>query len=438
VELTDRAGGAAARLAETAGGVGALGERERRAGVAALRARLGAAIRAGDAAGVAASADEIARWSRDPAEALGAACDAVFALVMLEGLPLVAEARARRVVEEAQRLVLPGVEAEATAFLAGALLELGQLEDAGRLAAQAVALTERLGGIPGRTSLSAARAGIHAIAASRTDWRSALAGIVEQIEAEDNPHYRLVIRIDHARLLARFSAPTAVEADGWLTAMDEDAQAAGCERCRWASVLAAAEAQARHGDPQAAQALLADWDRRYPEPRPGPAAQRAYVEALLVARTDTAAALPLFERAAELADRAGQRLLGLWIELDAAAALASVDQPAAIEALREAAAHAESIGATSEQQLAIQRLRALGVRTWRRGPTRADGTLSERERKIAELVAAGASNPEIAKALFLSRKTVERHVSNILAKLGARNRAELAALLARKGEGVPR
>jgi DNA-binding NarL/FixJ family response regulator len=86
----------------------------------------------------------------------------------------------------------------------------------------------------------------------------------------------------------------------------------------------------------------------------------------------------------------------------------------------------------------VQRLRALGVRTWRRGPTRSDGALSDREQKIAELVAAGASNPEIAKALFLSRKTVERHVSNILDKLGARNRAELAALLARKGEGVPR
>lgn len=60
------------------------------------------------------------------------------------------------------------------------------------------------------------------------------------------------------------------------------------------------------------------------------------------------------------------------------------------------------------------------------------------------MVADGRSNPDIASALFLSRKTIERHVSNIMAKLGVRNRTELAALLARSSEhpaedeGAPR
>ena len=56
--------------------------------------------------------------------------------------------------------------------------------------------------------------------------------------------------------------------------------------------------------------------------------------------------------------------------------------------------------------------------------------LTDREREIAVMVSAGSTNPEIAAAVFVSRKTVERHVSNILAKLGMRNRAELAALSA--------
>ena len=47
------------------------------------------------------------------------------------------------------------------------------------------------------------------------------------------------------------------------------------------------------------------------------------------------------------------------------------------------------------------------------------------------LVAAGHSNPEIAKALFISAKTASVHVSNILAKLGVSGRVEAAAVVHR-------
>jgi len=59
--------------------------------------------------------------------------------------------------------------------------------------------------------------------------------------------------------------------------------------------------------------------------------------------------------------------------------------------------------------------------------------LTEREREVLLLVAAGRSNPEIAQALFISAKTASVHVSNILAKLGVSGRVEAAAVAHRLG-----
>lgn len=51
-------------------------------------------------------------------------------------------------------------------------------------------------------------------------------------------------------------------------------------------------------------------------------------------------------------------------------------------------------------------------------------TLSDREREVLELVGRGATNKEIAKALTIGVRTVETHVSNAMAKLGAHSRTE--------------
>jgi DNA-binding CsgD family transcriptional regulator len=58
--------------------------------------------------------------------------------------------------------------------------------------------------------------------------------------------------------------------------------------------------------------------------------------------------------------------------------------------------------------------------------TRAADPLTGREREIADLVARALTNREIAGRLVLSERTVESHVRNILAKLGAANRTEIA------------
>jgi len=58
-------------------------------------------------------------------------------------------------------------------------------------------------------------------------------------------------------------------------------------------------------------------------------------------------------------------------------------------------------------------------------------TLSTREREVMTLVADGKSNAEIAAALFLSDRTVERHLSNVYAKLGVEGKSARAAAAAR-------
>ncbi len=63
----------------------------------------------------------------------------------------------------------------------------------------------------------------------------------------------------------------------------------------------------------------------------------------------------------------------------------------------------------------------------------ADRGVTAREREVLVLLAEGASNREIAEALVISQKTASVHVSHILAKLGARNRAEAAAIAHRLG-----
>jgi DNA-binding CsgD family transcriptional regulator/tetratricopeptide (TPR) repeat protein len=97
--------------------------------------------------------------------------------------------------------------------------------------------------------------------------------------------------------------------------------------------------------------------------------------------------------------------------------------------LREALDVLVALGAAPAADIARTKLRSLGARGVQRGPqprTRDDPDgLTPRERRIYALICEGLSNAAIAARLHRSERTVENHVANTLAKLGARTRTEL-------------
>jgi DNA-binding CsgD family transcriptional regulator len=99
-------------------------------------------------------------------------------------------------------------------------------------------------------------------------------------------------------------------------------------------------------------------------------------------------------------------------------------------ALTEAVRCYLALGARWDIRRADARLRRYGIRRGpraiRRRPTTGWAALTVTEEQVAALVAEGRSNPDIAAEMLLSRRTVQMHVSNILAKLGYRSRIDIA------------
>ena len=92
------------------------------------------------------------------------------------------------------------------------------------------------------------------------------------------------------------------------------------------------------------------------------------------------------------------------------------------EAIEQAVAMFAELGAEGWAERARNELGAIGGRT-------RSLELTPAERRVAELVAQGRTNGEVAAALFLAERTVESHLSHVYAKLGVRSRTELARRL---------
>ncbi len=114
---------------------------------------------------------------------------------------------------------------------------------------------------------------------------------------------------------------------------------------------------------------------------------------------------------------------GTWATLDLARCAARLRRTAQATALmQEVRDRATSVGAETLVHAAEESLRPSPGRS-----TKAWEPLTDREFTVAERVAAGRTNREIAAELVLSPKTVSAHVEHILAKLGVGRRAEIAA-----------
>ena len=167
-------------------------------------------------------------------------------------------------------------------------------------------------------------------------------------------------------------------------------------------------------------------------------AQRA-LAAVLLARGEAGAAAESALASAAEADTAGAPVEAARSRVLAGKALAAAgERPPAVALLRRAEHELDARGALHHRGEARRQLRQLGVRAEPRGPSGARGggldSLSQREREVAALITARKTNKEVAAELFLSEKTVETHLRNIFAKLGASSRVDVARAVERSGD----
>jgi ATP/maltotriose-dependent transcriptional regulator MalT len=343
---------------------------------------------------------------------------------------------------------------------AGVLADLDRQDEARVAAASALRVAEQAG----TPRIATSHAGLAFLYVETGQWDDALAELETTMAqpAADTAH--LLARALLAQLAVHRG--DAAAAAGYLDAIDDDELSQPTARAIAHPVLLARALDAEQaGQPDQAVAILA--------PACDPEAARSMPGAFLLLPMLTRLALAIGDRpaaAAAAAAAAGEAdteplprktavaghcaaLLsgdpgpalaaaryhaGAGRPLDAAqaaedaAVLAAMagDRAAARAGLSDAARGYASLDASWDRQRATARLGRYGVRghpgpARRRAPAHGWAALTPTELRVARLVADGLSNPDIATELFLSRYTVQTHVSHILAKLHAVSRAEV-------------
>jgi DNA-binding CsgD family transcriptional regulator/tetratricopeptide (TPR) repeat protein len=188
---------------------------------------------------------------------------------------------------------------------------------------------------------------------------------------------------------------------------------------------------------QAAARRVADSIREYASQRTAAALRRSARYACALAEGDAAQLLAV----ADEYEQAGRVPFAAQAREHAGSLLAAAGQAGQAQvALCQAVAGYESLKSDWDLARTHNVLRTLGVRPGKRGPRRRPRSgwqaMTDTERRVADMVAEGLSNPQIGARMYVSRRTVQFHVSSILTKLGIASRVELAVLVTRQGRAV--
>lgn len=292
-----------------------------------------------------------------------------------------------RCAEQAALLRLPGARAAALVFVAAGRLFAGHGEDVDPLLAEALAVAPHVVDVQWATCVRGVAAWLAQDEAAAVELlEEALAPLRDSPVASPTPWWGLLALL---RTLAGDGGAALAE----LRSSDVLVQAGNLASVHFAAAVTAA----RSGDPVRATRLFADGDRAL--------AGMPYWRHLLHCVLAGAAAAEGFGEPAT------------WLR-EALAFLEDRDEPVLARRCRELM---RETGVTVPRQRRAAgavpaALRALGV--------------TARELEVLRLVVQGLSNPEVAARLYLSPRTVETHVSSLLAKSGATSRGDLAALFA--------
>jgi DNA-binding CsgD family transcriptional regulator len=193
------------------------------------------------------------------------------------------------------------------------------------------------------------------------------------------------------------------------------------------------EAHLRVGNEHRAAEVLA-WleDRAVATGLAWPAAAAARCRGLLAGGLEDARAS--FEAAAKAHQRRDMPFEHARTLLCQGQVLRRLQQPAAARApLNTALATFQSLGATPWARQTAAELAATGQRPTHPPPTGVLDKLTPQELQVARAIAAGLNNSEAAAALFVSRKTIEAHLTRIYRKLALRSRTDLTRTLTAEG-----